>query len=181
MYELKTKRNYDFYECSSAMQKAIRRGDEKLAGYFALELDASNFSKYVWKRLLTVSAEDCFDPITQEIMALYQAWEIVNKGAKESKGRIFISKAVLVLCNTRKCRDQDVLSNYVYDQMIGITEEEIAAFMDQLPQYEPIPEYAFDVHTKKGRMLGKTKAMFFKEEMNALEPRQPGLFDDLVE
>ena len=33
-----TKRGYDFGEVSSAMQKAIRRADTRLAGYWALEL-----------------------------------------------------------------------------------------------------------------------------------------------
>ena len=50
---LRTLRSYDFGEVSSAMQKAIRRGDTQLAGYWALELWASGFGNYVWKRLLT--------------------------------------------------------------------------------------------------------------------------------
>ena len=54
--QLRTKRNYNFSEVSSAMQKAIRRGDAQLAGYWALELWSSGFGRYVWKRLLTVSA-----------------------------------------------------------------------------------------------------------------------------
>ena len=36
-----TKRGYEFGEVSSAMQKAIRRGDTRLAGYWALELWAA--------------------------------------------------------------------------------------------------------------------------------------------
>ena len=54
-----TKRGYEFGEVSSAMQKAVRRADTRLAGYWALELWASGYGNYVWKRLLTVSAEDC--------------------------------------------------------------------------------------------------------------------------
>ena len=57
-YHLNTKRGYPFPAVSSAMQKAIRRGDAKLAGHWALELWASGFGHYVWRRLLTVSAED---------------------------------------------------------------------------------------------------------------------------
>ncbi len=38
------------------MQKAIRCGDTRLAGYWALELWASGYGNYVWKRLLTVSS-----------------------------------------------------------------------------------------------------------------------------
>ena len=53
-----TKRGYDFGEVSSATQKAIRRAGTRLAGYWALELWHSGFGNYVWKRLLTVSAED---------------------------------------------------------------------------------------------------------------------------
>ena len=56
---LRTIRGYDFSEVSSAMQKAVRRGEAQLAGYWALELWASGFGNYVWKRLLTISAEDC--------------------------------------------------------------------------------------------------------------------------
>jgi replication-associated recombination protein RarA len=58
-YHLNTRRGYSFPAVSSAMQKAIRRGDAKLAGYWALELWASGFGQYVWRRLLTESAEDC--------------------------------------------------------------------------------------------------------------------------
>ena len=46
---------------------------------------------------------------------------------------------------------------------------------------EKIPDYAFDSHTQKGRKMGKTKAEFFRDEQAALEPFQPGLFDDLID
>ena len=46
-YHLHTKRGYSFPAVSSAIQKAIRRGDAKLAGYWALELWASGFGQYV--------------------------------------------------------------------------------------------------------------------------------------
>jgi len=40
---LRTVRGYDFGEVSSAMQKALRRGDAKLAGYWAIELWSSGY------------------------------------------------------------------------------------------------------------------------------------------
>ena len=90
-YDLRTQRGYDFYLVSSSLQKAIRRGDVRCAGYFALEL-FPKYSEYCWKRLLTVSAEDCYGPITKEIMALYEGFKIVNKGKRGDQlgGRIFI-------------------------------------------------------------------------------------------
>ena len=51
------------------MQKAIRRADTGVAGFFALELWASGYRDYVWKRLFTISAEDCYGIITKEIEA----------------------------------------------------------------------------------------------------------------
>lgn len=95
-YHLNTKRGYPFPAVSSAMQKAIRRGDAKLAGYWALELWASGFGHYVWRRLLTVSAEDCWGILTAEVKALHDSYLVINEGvpAKSPKGRIFISKAV---------------------------------------------------------------------------------------
>jgi replication-associated recombination protein RarA len=182
MKNLVTVRKYDFFEVSSAMQKAIRRGDAKIAGYFAHELIASNFWEYVWRRLLTISAEDVFEPVTQEVLALYQGWKIVNN-KKEKKGRIFISKAVLLLCRAVKSRDADHLQCLVYDQMMGIGEDEIneALGLASYDQYQPIPDYAYDCHTQTGRSLGRTKGDFFREEHAALKPRQPGLFDHLAE
>lgn len=98
-YDLRTQRGYDFYEVASALQKSIRRGDAKLAGYMALEL-FPRYAEYCWKRLLTISAEDCHGLVTQEIKALYDSFHVVNKGKRgeDLKGRIFISKAVIILC-----------------------------------------------------------------------------------
>lgn len=177
--ELKTQRGYDFYEVASALQKSIRRGDVKLAGYMALEL-FPRYSEYCWKRLLTISAEDCYGVITQEIKALYDSFHIVNKGKKGEalKGRIFISKAVMILCEAVHSRDSDILSNYVYDRQWGLEDSEIDALFDEI-RNEPmdIPEYVYDVHTRRGKRMGKTKADFFMEEEAALANKQPSLFD----
>lgn len=159
------------------MQKAIRRADARVAGYFALELWHSNYRDYVWKRLFTISAEDCYGLITKEIEALWQGHELVNKNKTEPKGRIFVSKAVLLLCECRKSRDADHLQNLVYDR----NDVDVEQWIDDVRHYPiPIPPYTFDVHTRKGKKYGRTKAEFFREEYEALQPRVPGLFDDLV-
>ena len=65
---------------SSMIQKAIRRCDIPHAAYAANEL-GGKYRKYLWKRLLTVSAEDCYGIMTKEIVALQQADELLNKKA----------------------------------------------------------------------------------------------------
>lgn len=168
---------YDFFEASSAMQKAIRRADARVAGFFALELWHSGFRDYVWKRLFTISAEDCYGLITGEIEALWQGHELVNKGKQEARGRIFVSKAVLLLCECRKCRDADHLQNLVYDR----ADVDVERWINDVRAYPiDVPPYTFDVHTRRGKKYGRTKAEFFREEYEALRPRVPGLFDGLV-
>ena len=80
-----TKRGYNFYEVLSAFQKAIRRGDGKLAGYWALELYDSGFETHVWNRLRIIACEDVAEPITKEIEALKQSHDFVNKGKKKGE------------------------------------------------------------------------------------------------
>ncbi len=181
-YRTTTRRGYPFPAVSSAMQKAIRRGDAKLAGYWALELWASGCGQYVWRRLLTVSAEDCWGILTHEVKALHDAYAEINRHAPrgEQRGRIFISKAVILLSLARKSRDADHLQNFVYDQQAGLDAETLAAELEQAGQYVPIPGYAYDCHTPEGRAAGRTKAEFFRAEQDALQPRLPGLFDDLI-
>jgi len=183
--ELKTKRGYDLYVVASALQKSIRRSDFKLAGYMALELFASGYGNYAWKRLLTVSAEDCYGIVTKEIKALHDSYLFINKGkkAKDHKGRIFISKAVIILCECLKSRDADILQNFVYDKKFSISDEEIEQVFDEVREQEKveIPEYVYDVHTLKGKRSGKTKEQFFIEEEEALKPKpeQQSLFDQI--
>lgn len=175
---LRTIGGYDFYEAASHLQKAIRRGDARYAGFFALELFHSGYGNYVWKRLRTISAEDCWGLITAEIDALHNSYKQVNeKNKKSPKGRIFISKAVLLLCECRKCRDADHLQNLVYDRK----DVDVERWIEEVGR-EPLPilDYAYDVHTRKGRQMGRTKEQFFRDEFEALNPRVPGLFDDLV-
>ena len=176
---IRTIRYYDLYEAVSALQKGIRRGDEIISGYFALELFASGFSNYLWKRLLTISAEDCYGLITQEIKSLYDSFIIVNSNKKEEGGRVFISKAILLLCHCNKSRDADHLGIIVYDKKIP-TEEDINKFLKEIPLDLDIPEYAYDVHTLKGKMRGKTKEQFIKEEFNSLKPKVKGILDYLI-
>ena len=176
--QIRTKQGYDFFEVASAMQKAIRRADAAIAGFFALELWHSGYRDYVWKRLFTISAEDCYGVITGEIESLWQGHELVNKTANEPKGRIFVSKAVLLLCECRKNRDADHLQNFIYDRKMI----DVEMWIEEIRREPiPIPEYTFDVHTRKGKKRGRTKEEFFREEYEALNPKEPGLFDALVE
>ncbi len=179
-FPVQTVRGYALLDVTSAMQKAIRRSDARRAGYWAVELFESGYQQYMWRRLLTISAEDCWGVITHEIEALYRSWQVIHK-QKAGRGRVFAAKAVILLAQARKCRDADHLTNLVYDPQT-IPDAQLERDLDEARKApEPIPDYAHDCHTRKGRMRGKTKREFFKDEFRALKPREKGLFDDLVE
>ena len=180
MKQLTTVRGHALLDVASALQKAIRRGDTRLAGYWAIELFESGYREYVWRRLLTISAEDCWGVITHEVESLFRSWQFIDR-KKRGAGRIFAAKAVILLAQAAKCRDADHLTNLVYDPAAidaAALEADLAAAREQP---EPIPDYAYDCHTAQGRRAGKTKQEFFTEEFEALQPRQAGLFDRDIE
>lgn len=184
-FALKTKNGYSMYDMSSMIQKAIRRCDVVHAAYAANELSVK-YRSYLWRRLLTVSAEDCYGIMTKEIVALEQADEIVNKKAKEGQTNdLFIAKAVVLLCMARKNRDADyVACNFMWGDRT-LTDEEFDEFVDykQVEDLKEVksfkvPNYVYDVHSYIGKARGATMMDFFKAENEALQPRQMNLFDD---
>ena len=182
-YKPRTKNGYDLGAVVSAVQKAIRRGDEKVAGYFAIEMAESNFGAYLWRRLLIISAEDVYEGVTREIHGLKLAYDEVGGMKKTRNGVIFVAKAIIILCRALKSRDADHLVCCVYDRAIGIDPQEHLDMIEDSERID-VPEYAFCCHTKEGRARGKTKETFLKEEHEALFPKvdaQMRLFDDLVE
>lgn len=84
---------------------------------------------------------------------------------------------MLLLCECRKSRDADHLQNLVYDRR----DVDVERWIEDVRAYPiRIPPYTYDVHTRKGKKQGRTKEEFFREEYEALNPRIPGLFDNLV-
>jgi hypothetical protein len=171
-----TKNGRDFYEVSSLLQKALRRGDIVMASRAVNEL-LPRYANYCWNRLLVVSAEDCSDMVTAEVVALYDAWRKVMQDTNPEsrpglRGRpIFLAKAIVLLAKCKHSRDADELILLVSDRIpdaefdAAITECEAVAVDDA--DWD-IPDYVYDVHTRVGRKRGKTRADFLRLEHDAL-------------
>lgn len=183
--KLFTKNGRDFFEVASLLQKSLRRGDITLAACAANEL-FPKYSSYLWNRLLTVSAEDCSGIITGEIVALYDGWTKVNQGKDGTRGRVFFAKAILLLCSQPKSRDADELNILVVDRMPPDVFDAAVAAVDLCVTEADaswdgrIPDYVYDVHTRRGKRRGKTKAEFLREERDALVD-QTTVFENLDE
>lgn len=179
-YELLTRNGHSLLDMASLYQKSIRRGDWKLAAYAAGEMHP-RYSDYLWRRTLVIAAEDCHGMMSQEIYALYQSDKEVNSKKKpgKPKTRIFISKAIVLLLTAKKNRDADFLTNRVMDDAELADEAEKAIqLMDDDDRINELPDWVYDIHTKRGRMSGQTKDEFLKREFESLANRQMGLFDD---
>jgi replication-associated recombination protein RarA len=149
----KTVGGYPCEEVTSAMQKCIRRGQDEPALFWATELDLSGFGEYVWKRLRIIASEDIGPStagIAGEVRALYCHWldQRKKKDAKHAPERLFLVHAVLVLCRSYKSREVD---------------HALIVFYEGARERRPIPDFALDRHTQRGRRMGRGWKHFFTE------------------
>jgi hypothetical protein len=195
-----TKRGYNFFDVLSAFQKAIRRGNARLACYWAAELYESGFRSHVWNRLLIISAEDIWGTATQHIEALRQEVKVlesvdkhINTGKNGSDKKpfnvLFVLKAAYLLATALKNRDTDNFYCLVY-KPAAIPENELLADLEASKDVnEPIPQEALDMHTAEGRRRLKAlgwskkqmKEQFILKETNSLSPRHDGEFSNLLD
>jgi replication-associated recombination protein RarA len=132
---------------SRALQKSIRRSDERGALFWATELELSGFGGYVWKRLRIISSEDVglAEPLMPLLVrSLYENWLEETKRQKtpgyEGFHRVFLVHAVVALARARKSR--------MLDHAL------VVMYAGERPTPE-VPDYALDRHTQRGRELGR--------------------------
>ena len=177
-YELKTRHGYNMYDISSLLQKSIRRADIDRAAFAASEL-YDRFRKYMWKRLLVISAEDCYGIMTKEIIGLKLADDEVNGTRKLDGDPVFAAKAIVLLCMARKNRDGCYVGCVFMHPDRNLDPKEIPHVDIRKAQLEDdeLPDWVFDVHTLKGKRMGRTGLDMTIAEQEALEPKQLSLFD----
>lgn len=187
-----TRNGYDFFVVSSLLQKALRRGDIVLAAKACVEL-LPRYRNYAWNRLMVVSAEDCHDLVTHEIVALYEAWRKVggdttSKKPGKAEGWIYYAKAIVLLAKCQHSRDQDELIHLVVNRMPPEVFEAALAQVEQVFDVDDgdfeIPAYVYDKHTQQGRRMGKNNDDFLREEHDDLVNAPPsvfGNFDQMLE
>jgi replication-associated recombination protein RarA len=148
-----TKHGYDHYELLSALQKCIRRGMDYEAVHFAVELEEFN-PTMLWNRLKIIACEDVgpANPVMPLLIDCLQKQYLTEKAKlAESSHRLFLINAVVCLSRSKKTRITDDLLNIVYTER------------DRDNKFLPIPEFALDMHTARGKAMGKGIDDFFTE------------------
>jgi hypothetical protein len=174
-----TPRGYDPRVLVSLLQKSIRRNRPDLAGFAASELLRGGYVNWCWRRIAVTAAEDCAALVQGEINALRTACDRERRERRGPPTRVFVMKAVLLLCGAWKSRDADHLSCLFVDRVEDEDPRLVAALAEAEAEPEALPDWCYDVHTAEGRRRGKTRDAFFRDEQEALTPRLPGLFDGL--
>ena len=156
----KTITGYSLGECTSALQKSIRKGRARDALYWAMEIGSisSVTRKYLWNRLNLICAEDV-GPTQEGILAMLTVDAMEKKyldavQRDSAAGFIFLSYAIIAMCNAPKTRIAENLHFLV--------------LADTQPRLE-IPDEAYDNHTWKGKKLGRGKK-FFRDVSSRVEP-----------
>jgi len=140
-----TRNGYALEEVISALQKEIRRGNEEQAHYWALEL-TPKFEVYLWRRLCIIANEDVglANPQLLALVPVQRAlyFDLRENGNGKSGCRLVLANTILALCRSPKSRLADVFNCAVeQDKFKG--------------EKRPIPDYALDKHTARGRALGR--------------------------
>lgn len=143
----------------SAMQKCIRRGEEDKALRMAYELYiTSNFhEEKMWNRLLVISVEDIgFGDVTAPnfVYTMNQLRKEFPYG--DGDRPIFFMHAIRYMCKCKKERSTDQIKNIIMKEFEKGYKVEI-------------PDYAMDMHTIKGREMGRD-VFYFLNEASKVEP-----------
>ncbi len=137
-------------EVISALQKEIRRGHTENAARLAYEMiqTSPELEEKLWVRLIVISVEDVGLGNPQAPVLINTLYEMHQLFSQEALDRpLFAIHAVRVLCESEKDRSSDELLNWI--KKAG-----------ELPE---IPDYAIDMHTRRGHEMGRGLEHFFKE------------------
>lgn len=150
------------FVCVSALQKCIRRGMEREAMEFAVELARTSKAYFSWacNRIEICSHEDIglADPavVVFAALAIEQARRHY-KAERLGESMIMVDNAVRLMCRALKSREGD------HYQAACMLRSELDGYIP------PIPEFAIDKHSHEGRQLGRG-VEHFRSEGGQLRP-----------
>ena len=149
---LRTPDGHALPEVVSALQKAIRRGHEDDALYWAKQMDDGGFGAYAWRRLLIIVSEDvglAWPTGPAVIRSLYATWAMEQM----HRPQMMLVHAVLLLVRAPKSRLVD------HALIAGGTEP------------RQVPDEALDMHTERGRAMGRSDEHWWNSAGLVADPK----------
>lgn len=140
-------------EVISSLQKSIRRGEVHNAVLCAHDLSAAGaaLDEVLWDRLHVIAVEDVGLATPDAIVVVEALCAARQRFAVRSHDRLlFAIHAVRLLASSAKDRSNDELANIVR----GETDDGVRP---------DIPDHALDMHTRRGRQMGRGVEHFLTE------------------
>jgi len=140
-------------EVISALQKEIRRGHTENAVLLAYEMATTSpeLEQYLWYRLLVISVEDIGFGEPQAPILIETLHRICQTfGHRGGENLLLAVHAVRYLCGCAKDRSSDEMVNWVIHEV------------EQNGRRPQIPDYALDMHTRRGRAMGRGRRHFWE-------------------
>jgi len=144
---------YVIGEAISAMGKEIRRENLYEAVFWAhqVAISGSAAEDFLWERLRVVAVEDCGPANPIALVAVDSAFRLyMDLPAHWDERFQVVSYAVACLCDSEKTH----LSNAIFSEMVCRLRDD--------GQRLSIPDYALDLHTRKGKSLGRDWLQFLE-------------------
>lgn len=150
---IKTRNGIPGDEIISMLQKSIRRGLEHnaLCAAYEMYITSPQFEDKMWRRLLAISVEDIGFGDVHAPQLVYTLNNIRKEFPYTDGDRpMFFVHAIRYMCTLPKERSSDNVKNMlIKDFSHGRTVE--------------VPDYAYDLHTVKGREMGRDEIHFLTE------------------
>jgi len=165
----RTKNGMNSFECISAMQKHIRRGEEEKAVHFALEMAMSStaFCTRVLNRLIVIAQEDVglgdMATVTYVLATVEGARQIRSKG-QPNRANVSITNAVMALSRAQKSRSGNWLSAISADKV-------------QRGEKPEIEDWVLDKHTAAGKRMGRGFEHFISNLKLVPSPHRPEKYE----
>jgi replication-associated recombination protein RarA len=150
---IKTRNGIAGDEIISMLQKSIRRGMEHnaLCAAYEMYITSPQFEDKMWRRLLAISVEDIGFGDLSAPELIYTLSNIRKEFPYTDGDRpMFFVHAIRYLCKLSKERSSDNVKNMLIKDFAHGRGAEV-------------PDYAYDMHTVKGREMGRDEVHFLTE------------------
>jgi replication-associated recombination protein RarA len=150
---IKTRNGISGDEIISMLQKSIRRALERnaLAAAYEMYITSPQFEDKLWRRLLSISVEDIGFGDAGAPNLVYTLSQMRKEFLYQDGDRpMFFVHAIRYLCRCKKERSSDHIKNMLIKDFSH----------GRIPE---IPEYALDLHTRRGREMGRDEVHFLTE------------------
>lgn len=140
-------------EIISMLQKSIRRGLEHnaLCAAYEMYITSPQFEDKMWRRLLSISVEDIGFGDVHAPELIYTLNNMRKEFLYQDGDRpMFFVHAIRYLCRQKKERSSDNVKNMLIKDFAHGRGAEV-------------PDYAYDLHTVKGREMGRDEVHFLTE------------------